>query len=854
MASVADLPTLPTPTLSIAEMMAAPSVSISEAPTVRLSGLPATANTGSGSSGERFRTRRKGAEAPRRKGRRRLIVGLATLAVLLALVLPGIAAASAGLQDYSALKTLGEDGLQHLLHIQTDLAAYLPTSHGTGAGSSVIQQGVCERLMAGQLPSSLTGQTAPTVINPAYTLLVQRQSGTFYTVQATIHPAKGISADGTKTAQYNVTLNGATPLTLGGQPAAQPTTATTTPTATATTTATTSATKKTSLIPDAATIAAVQQDLKAAQTDFANLRDRLDHPDWVLSLAGNLPVANGDIATAQALAYVGYDIATMGLILLGSVQPLLTRLHAAKSLTSGETQLLTQADITGIQHGIDSALVYFGDAQTRLNGVNINNLPLKASQKALFASIMPELPCIHSAFLYGRDLVGAVGWALGVDQPRSFLVQTLDRAELRPSGGFTGDWGLLTFNEGKLGPFSLHDVNYIDYGGNGYIFGNRPPSQYSWWPFANWGLRDSNLSADFPTNAKLVLSVFHKENGPAVDGLIDISPVVIEHVLAVTGPLYVPLYNETITASNLEDRLHYYQQDPAGIAREQALQPNDTSTSARKRFTQLVGQLLQKRVKQLPTSELLPLARQLFADLRNHDLEVYFTNPTLENLLTRLHADGAVDETPNVDGWYFTQANVSVAKSTPFVKVVEKDDVTLDSKGGATHSLTITMAYDPTGNVYGYATYRDYVRIYTPPDTRLISADGFDTGQALCWAPPSWDGKVSKPKLFASVPNCSADPYPNGELVCPAGAYGPGNQAPTITGSDGYTPWDLDQLGAPPNTHSDLPGRNMWGGYVVIPPLCTETLTLTWYSPHVAPPAIVPGATPTPIPTDTPKQ
>ncbi|HLY31882.1 MAG TPA: hypothetical protein VKQ36_12705, partial [Ktedonobacterales bacterium] len=52
----------------------------------------------------------------------------------------------------------------------------------------------------------------------------------------------------------------------------------------------------------------------------------------------------------------------------------------------------------------------------------------------------------------------------------------------------------------------------------------------------------------------------------------------------------------------------------------------------------------------------------------------------------------------------------------------------------------------------------------------------------------------------------------------------------------------LDVLGAPPNTTSDVPGHSMWGGYVVIPDGCTETLTLSWYTPHVAAPTLASGA------------
>ena len=469
---------------------------------------------------------------------------------------------------------------------------------------------------------------------------------------------------------------------------------------------------------------------------------------------------------------------------------------------------------------------------------------------------------------------------LGVGQSRHFLVQTLDRDELRPSGGFTGDYGVLTITDGKLDPFELKNINQLDYNGNGWIFGRKAFAPYTWWPFGNWGLRDSNLSPDYPTTAKLNMQVFHNEGGDGgvtdVDGVIQITPVTISHVLNVTGPIFVPGYNETITADNLEARIHYYQQDPAGIAKQKQLNPDDPHIyDIRKRFTQLVVRLIQEQIKKLPTSKLIPLAKQELADMRARDVQIYVTNKDIEDLLVKARASGAVDTTPGVDGYILNQANVSVAKSTPYVKVTQTDDVTLDDKGGATHRLTITLRNDPQGPIYGYPTYRDYVRIYVPPQARYISGSGFDQLKPMCSvAPPTppeptptpGPSPTPTPTVVATptpmltsspqsgslppivgaalmvkstpppqgLPQCSATPYASGDRACPAQAYSPPNGAAfTVLASGNATVPMLDTLGAPPNRASDLAGRAMWGGYIIIPAACTATIHLRWYVPGV---------------------
>lgn len=797
---------------------------------------------------------------PRPKGtkQRVLLVAGISLGLLLILAIPVAVALVSAARDYSTLKGLGESGVAHLLAVKDDLTGQSSGASSSSSSSSSSStslsslggSGTSAALLA--TLQSLMAAPGPSVNNPAYTYLAQRQSGTFNPLTVTVQPAKGVASEGKKTVTFSTTLANNTYFALGGQPKPKPTpsptsTPTATPTATSTpTTGGTTGGKASSMIPDPTRIAAAERDLRAAEQDFQSLADQIDHPDTILALAAMFPAAGDDIRAVETLAHVGVDASQAGLALLQAATPLLTRLHGSSSLLSGSQKLITQADITSLQAAMKVAVARLEDAATRLKSVNVNALPLSAHQKALFLQVIPLLPQATALLPQANNLIGVAGWMLGVGQPRHFLVQTLDRGEMRASGGFTGQYGVLTLSDGKLAPFSLQDVNCLDYLtgclSNGWIFGRRPPAPYNqWWPFANWGLRDSNLSADFPTDAKLVTDVYYHESGQKVDGLIDVSPIAIEDVLRVTGPIQVPLYGETVTADNLEAKLHYYQQNPVAIAKEKQISGGNKSTSTRKQFTQLVGQLLQERVKSLPMSQMAPLAERMLMDMCSKDLEVYVTNPQVEKLLTQLHADGSVNTTPGTDGFLLVQSNTSVSKATNFVKVTQRDNVTLDAQGGATHHLTLTFTANYVYNqVYGYLTYRDYLRIYVPPQSQLLSANGFDTGKPLCWAPYAGYG-TKEPALFKGVPLCSGNPYTQGELVCPSGSFAPGPQSPFVSSQEyplssqnGSIPWVSDVLGWPPSTTSDLPNRAMFGGYVVVPDYCTATVTLSWYTPNVA--------------------
>jgi hypothetical protein len=213
----------------------------------------------------------------------------------------------------------------------------------------------------------------------------------------------------------------------------------------------------------------------------------------------------------------------------------------------------------------------------------------------------------------------------------------------------------------------------------------------------------------------------------------------------------------------------------------------------------------------------MPVVRQMFEDIQAKNIQIYVANSTVENLLLKEHAAGAVETTAGEDGFMVVQVNVSAAKATPCVTVTQKDNVSLDDKGGATHHLTVSMyhvigACDPYPGEF--TTYHAYMRIYAPAQAKLLSADGFDQNQPLC------------------AVKCSPNPYPDGELVCQPGGYNPGVHTNNILPL-GAEAGVLDKLAGPTQTTSDVPGRAMWGGFVVMPPYCTANLTLSWYVPNI---------------------
>src|ERR1700738_4049592 len=132
----------------------------------------------------------------------------------------------------------------------------------------------------------------------------------------------------------------------------------------------------------------------------------------------------------------------------------------------------------------------------------------------------------------------------------------------------------------------------------------------------------------------------------------------------------------------------------------------------------------------------------------------------------------------NADGFMVVQSNISISKASEYVHTTEQDNITLDAQGGATHNLAITLDYNRAGhNVYGITTYSDYMRVYVPQSSQLISGDGFDTGHPLCTVAPPPARKGNTGNTNTSVVSSCNSLSPSATLYCPSGDYSLGIRA-----------------------------------------------------------------------------
>jgi hypothetical protein len=490
---------------------------------------------------------------------------------------------------------------------------------------------------------------------------------------------------------------------------------------------------------DASKLDTLQEEVDAIQGE---LRELSGATTLLLAPAGAL---SARIENYRLLIRTGAELATASAEGIHIVRLIVPPLESGALSSSSSSPGLTAGDVGEARDLLADAEAHLIAALTSYRQLDPRQLPSQFQPGSRYGDLLARLPQSASAFGLLDLALAAAPSALGIGSQAYYLLVAMDRSELRPIGGLMGNYGIVALDGGrqsKLYPLSLHNTYDLD---SAYYLnptlntdpnsndtpacltsGPQPPEMYWWWPIRNfsceygWGLRDAGLSADFPTNARIDLRIAQDAgavpgNAP-LQGMIAFTPVPIEHILQLTGPLAVPDFNTTVSANSIERQIHDYQllgKTPAG--------------QDRKQFTHDLSIALLARLRSLHGAALKPILKVLLDALQQKEIEVYFRDPRAESVVMQLGLAGQIQT--GSDGFYVVDANDGGNKANTFVTERQTDVVSLYADGSAVHHLQIAVTYNKIGPVFegatGFEDYSDIQRTYLPQNAEILAYAGF---------------------------------------------------------------------------------------------------------------------------------
>ncbi len=301
-----------------------------------------------------------------------------------------------------------------------------------------------------------------------------------------------------------------------------------------------------------------------------------------------------------------------------------------------------------------------------------------------------------------------------------FLLILQNNDELRPTGGFIGNYGLLELKDGRVANLETHDSYHLDMPAQDAFKPAVPYELNRYLGVKQWFFRDANWSPDFPTTARQ-LKYFYQEQtkvikktdtAEKIDGVIAITPPLVEDFLDIVGPITVE--DQTYTRSNFVDLLQYRV--------EMSYDQYGVSSWNRKEVINDVIKELKKRLLALPANRWAEVAQVLIKNLERKNVLLYSEDNAIEQWLIGQNWAGQVRNT-NADFLWVVDANLGAFKSDA---VVDKHVDYQLYRSGQDWLAEVKLTYSHNGGFDWRTTrYKTFTRVYAPKGSQLIKQVGF---------------------------------------------------------------------------------------------------------------------------------
>jgi hypothetical protein len=457
--------------------------------------------------------------------------------------------------------------------------------------------------------------------------------------------------------------------------------------------------------------------VEAASASFASSRERLQ------ALARRVQPLDAGRGSASPGA-VRSRVAT-----LDAVIDMATHLDSAGM--TGAQALLSSGLVGGTEAGAPIATSQLSDllgsvrdqlalADRSAADVDVSVLP--AGQRTTLVKALDELRTAVSGLDALWPSISAVFDLLGLDGPRTYLIEQTNPAELRSGGGFIGTVSLVHADRGHVEVAKSLPVEAFDYCDAqgcvhprphpwqpGYV---APPAELTGFPLPSfsrltaWSLEDSGFYPDFASNAATAEMFARRLLGVPIDGVVAVDYYAVAPLLTLTGPIALPQYRLTLTAANFVDTIVTLDlnRDPAH---------KDVIAAA---AAQIVASL-----SHLPPGDLTKLVGIVQDMVRGRHLQVHFDAPGVQQQAGRLGFSEVLNPQKAGDFLLETEDNYGGSKANYFIQRAFQLEL-IRSGSLLQHRLTVTL-HDgaPADRPYDGPHYYAYLRITVPADATHVT-------------------------------------------------------------------------------------------------------------------------------------
>ncbi|EKD58503.1 MAG: hypothetical protein ACD_56C00112G0009 [uncultured bacterium] len=361
------------------------------------------------------------------------------------------------------------------------------------------------------------------------------------------------------------------------------------------------------------------------------------------------------------------------------------------------------------EENIIKAKIELDSAKENVDQISIDDLPEDKRDK--FLLLKQKLPDIISAldlFLNNNHILVEL---LGGNGPRKYLFLFQNNTEMRATGGFIGSYGLLDIANGHIKKFFIDGIFNPDGQLKDRIVPPAPIQKIS----ANWSMHDSNWFADFPISARKAINFYEKTGGPTADGVITLTPTVMQKLLEITGPIEMSEYGVTLDSQNFIELTQY----------EVEVDYDKKENKPKKILSDLAPLVLERLMSSKDLESISKTAQALLSGFQEKHILLYSENKSLQEIISKQGWSGEVLPSSK-DYLSVINTNINGYKTDAVVEENVTHKAEIQDDGSIIDTLTVTRRHSGGSSDYDWLNKvnANYMRVYVPEGSKLLEVSG----------------------------------------------------------------------------------------------------------------------------------
>lgn len=381
---------------------------------------------------------------------------------------------------------------------------------------------------------------------------------------------------------------------------------------------------------------------------------------------------------------------------------------------------------------IDEIASNIDKAQENIDAIDENRYPEKIGNLLVREQIRngkQQFDGIASLFVDAKPLLKNLPEILGSKGEKTYLFLFQNDKELRPTGGFLTAYAVFKIKNGRFNTVLSSDIYNLD-----ASIGVHPPAPEEILAYHKgvnrFYIRDSNLSPDLVESVKLFNSLYEEsDQRKDYDGIFFVDTHVLVDVLDILGDTYVS--NILFTAK--EDK----RCDCPQVIYELLDQIDRPVGYIKENRKGLIGEMLyvlmQKALNSSPSRYWGRIMQSMIKNFQERHILAYMKDKDIQGALEKMKFAGRIEQY-DADYLHINDTNFAGAKSNLFVNhTILSESKIMDGKVKRTVTITYKNPYPASdcnlerGGLCLNATLRNWLRIYVPKGSKLISFTGSET-------------------------------------------------------------------------------------------------------------------------------